>query len=118
MGGWCLRMTCVSPPELYELLNEHVGSSDFRRDVHVALDCCFSAIPLAHLLCNFRESNRLRIMDGFAAAFHDEYAWEVDNLHHGAFTFSKAYPGNAHVDQAVLARAVRQNDESYLRYAL
>jgi hypothetical protein len=60
----------------------------------------------------------ITVVDGFAAAMHDEFAWELNNLGHGALTFSMRYPGNDHVDMDALARAVNENHQSYLRFAL
>lgn len=63
------------------------------------------------------------LIDGFAAAMHDEYAWESEYLRHGALTFSMAARSKAAEerpwsDYSRLARAVREGDEGFLRRAL
>lgn len=42
----------------------------------------------------------------------------VDDLGHGALTFTLSHRGNAHVDDAKLARAVEEGDRAYIASAL
>lgn len=84
----------------------------------VVLDSCFSGRSLARMLLHPLHSSHFLLIDGFAAALHDEFAWELDSLGHGALTFTMRNRGNAHIDQNRLARAVEEQDEEYLRLAL
>lgn len=84
----------------------------------VVLDCCFSGRTLAELLLHPFHGLHYFLIDGFAAALHDELAWELEAWGHGALTFTMRNPGNGHVDRKRLARAVEENDEEYLRLAL
>jgi hypothetical protein len=109
----------LSPDELAELAAASVDPNPpAKRRLGLVFDSCFSALTLARIMLHPFRRSRLLITDGFAAAMHDELAWELDSLGHGALTFSMANRGNAHVDRDRLAKAVEQGDEIYLRLAL
>lgn len=109
----------LSPDELMEVIAASIKANPLRRRrVGFVFDSCFSGRTLARIIVHPLHGDRISIPDGFAAALHDESAWEFDFLQHGAFTFTMANPGNAHVDHDRLAKAVEQGDERYLRLAL
>jgi hypothetical protein len=108
-----------SPDELIELIAATVDPNPpKRRRLGLVFDSCFSGLTLARIIVHPAHGSRVSIPDGFAAALHDEFAWELDSLGHGALTFTMQNPGNAHVDRNRLAKAVEQGDEAYLRLAL
>lgn len=109
----------LAPEELAELIAVSIESnSAMRRRLALVFDSCFSGLTLARIMLHPLHGARLSILDGFAAAMHDELAWEIDALGHGALTFTLANPGNAHVDADRLAQAVERRNETYLRLAL
>lgn len=109
----------LTSDELVELIAASVEPDPpIRRRLGLVFDSCFSGLTLARIMLHPLHGSRVSILDGFAAAMHDELAWEIDALGHGALTFTMANPGNAHVDRDRLARAVEQGDERYLRLAL
>ncbi len=117
-GSLVLSDNHLAPQELVDAV---VGAtrSKRRQALGIVLDCCFSGRALAEIICSDEHATGLILVeDGFAAALHDEEAFEIDSLNHGALTFTMRYPGNRHVDQSRLARAVNENDDEYLRYAL
>jgi hypothetical protein len=110
----------LSPDEILETIRESTPAPTAYRWLRLAvvLDSCFSGRTLARTLLHPLHSSHFLLIDGFAAALHDEFAWELDSLGHGALTFTMRNPGNAHVDRNRLARAVEERDEEYLRFAL
>lgn len=110
----------LSPDEILETIAESSPAPANHTCLRLAvvLDCCFSGRTLARTLLHRLHSTHFLLIDGFAAALHDELAWELDSLGHGALTFTMRNRGNAHVDQNRLARAVEEQDEEYLRLAL
>jgi hypothetical protein len=108
----------LSAAELVDAIASTTHRTAPRRKLGIVLDCCHSGLALAEILTSREHRRTLLVVDGFAAALHDEYAFELDQLGHGALTFAMKNPGNAHVDPARLAKAVNEGDESYLRFAL
>ncbi len=118
-GALVLADAELSPDEIAETIVEYTWPREQNSlRFSVVLDSCFSGKTLAKLLVHPFHGEHYLLIDGFAAALHDEYAWELEELEHGAFTFTMRNPGNAHVDRNRLARAVNENDETYLRLAL
>jgi hypothetical protein len=108
----------LSPDELIEQIDALISSTAPKRKARFVFDCCFSGLTLARIMVHPLHGPRISIPDAFAAALHDELAWELDSLGHGALTFTLRYPGNQHVDQSRLARSVEEGDDAYLRLAL
>lgn len=118
-GDLVLADGALSPDELAELVTASVDPNPpAKRRLGLVLDSCFSGLTLARIMLHPLRRSQLLITDGFAAAMHDELAWELDALGHGALTFTMANRRNAHVDRDRLAKAVEQGDETYLRLAL
>lgn len=89
-----------------------------KRRLALVLDSCHSGRTLVEVLAEQVAQGDFLLVDGFAACLHDESAWEIDYLGHGALTFAMGNRGNAHVDGAKLARAFLGDDREYLRFAL
>lgn len=115
-GTLQLSDSLLSVEELAEIIVARAGG--LRRLVGLVLDCCYSGLALAQLLTHPQHGRAFTVVDGFAASLHNEVAWELDSLSHGALTFTMKHPGNAHVESERLARAVDQGDDEYLRLAL
>lgn len=109
----------LSPDDIMELIAASVDPNPpTRRRLGLVFDSCFAGLTLARIMVHPLHHDLISIPDGFAAALHDEVAWELPSLGHGALTFTMRNPGNAHVDRNALAEAVEQGNESYLRLAL
>lgn len=109
----------LSPDEFIEFVAATVDPNPpRRRRLGLVFDSCFSGLTLARIMVHPLHGEQVSISDGFAAALHDELAWELASLGHGALTFTMRNRGNAHVDRNVLAKAVEQGNEAYLRLAL
>jgi hypothetical protein len=108
----------LSATELVDSIVAPMSSAKYTRRIGVVFDSCYSGLTLAQLLLHPETGRHISLRDGFAAALHDEGAWELDHLGHGALTFTMKNAGNAHVDFSKLARAVQENDQKYLRLAL
>lgn len=118
-GNLVLANGEFAPDELAEQIAASVESNPpVRRRLGLVFDSCYSGLTLARIMLHPLHGSRLSIPDGFAAAMHDELAWEIPALGHGALTFAMANPGNAHVDEGRLAQAVELGDDTYLRLAL
>jgi hypothetical protein len=118
-GELVLADAKLSPDEIAETIAECTWTREQTSlRLAVVLDSCFSGRTLAKLLLHRFHGTHYLLIDGFAAALHDELAWELEALSHGALTFTMRNRGNAHVDQNRLARAVQEQDEDYLRFAL
>lgn len=117
-GNLVLADSDLSPDSLVEVIAATVDPNPSKRRLGLVLDSCFSGLALARIIVHPLHHELISIPDGFAATLHDELAWELDSLGHGAFTFTMQNRGNAHVDENVLAKAVQQGDEAYLRLAL
>ena len=118
-GELVLADAKFSPDEIAETIVECTWTRDQTSlRLAVILDSCFSGKTLSKLILHRFHSTQYLLIDGFAAALHDEVAWELEALGHGALTFAMSNPGNHHVDQSRLARAVQENDQAYLRLAL
>lgn len=84
----------LSPDELMELIAASISpNSSKRRHLGLVFDSCFSGLTLARLMVHPLHGDLISIVDGFAAALHDELAWELDSLGHGALTFTMRNPG-------------------------
>lgn len=118
-GELVLADDSLSADEIAKTIVEHTWTGhEPRLRLSVVLDCCFSGRTLAELILHPFHGLHYLLIDGFAAALHDELAWELEAWGHGALTFTMRNPGNVHVDPKRLARAVEENDEQYLRLAL
>jgi len=103
------------------LLSPARANSDKRR-LSLVLDCCHAGRTLAEVVLDQRQRTDFLLIDGFAASMHDEVAWEVDLLGHGALTFAMGGRPTGYPDTAAqhtrLAQAVKEGDEDYVRTAL
>lgn len=118
-GDLVLADGSLSPDELVELISTTVDPIPSKpRRLGLVFDSCFSGLTLARIMVHPLHRDLFTIPDGFAAALHDELAWELDHLGYGALTFTMRNTGSKHVDRNSLAKAVEQNDEAYLRLAL
>jgi hypothetical protein len=116
-GGLCVTDAEVNAQDLVDAVLAARTSSE-QRYLSLVLDACYSARVLCEVLADERHSTDLLLIDGFAASLHDEAAWELERLGHGALTFAMRNRGNRHVDRGRFARAVKTNDEAFLRFAL
>lgn len=117
-GGLVLNDGEIGGDELLDAILSGSQGLPGKRRLGLVFDSCHSGRTLAQVFMDPRHTVDFLLIDGFAASLHDELAWELEELEHGALTFSRRNRGNAHVDQARLARAARTGDESYLRFAL
>lgn len=118
-GELVLVDASISADEITNTIVEHTWTGhEPRLRLSVVLDCCFAGRTLAELILHPFHGLHYLLIDGFAAALHDELAWELEAWGHGALTFTMRNPGNAHVDPNRLARAVENGDLEYLRLAL
>jgi len=117
-GSWVLRDGVFTAPQLIQILTESWKVTSDALRVDLFIDACFAGAFLAEAIASRSVDSCVRIRDAHLACLHDESAWEMSSLHHGALTFVLKHPGNAHVDSARLARAVDEGDEQYIRASL
>jgi hypothetical protein len=93
-----------------------------KRRLSLILDACHAGRMLAEIVTDERQRTDFLLIDGFGASMHDELAWEVDVLGHGALSFAMGARPTGYPDpsaqHARLAQAVRKGDEDYVRTAL
>ena len=117
-GAWVLPNGVFSATDLTELLCKYLPEKDFgRRSVDLFLDSCFSGAFLAEFLAaqSHPDYQGVHVYDAFAATMPDEEAWEIDDLGHGAFTYTLKNRGNGNYLQSDLARAVNNNEIQAIR---
>ena len=122
-GGLVVRDGEIGGREVVDAILDAPRRTKTKRRLALVLDSCHSGATLAEVLLDDRSRTDFLLIDGFAAALHDEYAWEMDYLGHGALTFSMATgrnrdPADSRADEKRLARAVRDGDEPAIRKAL
>lgn len=117
-GALVLRDGEITAGELLHLLAlKHPRHDGTELGVELMLDSCYSAAFLAEFIAESQDT-LVSPRDSWAASLHNEIAWELDELGHGALSFSLLFPGNAHVDHDALAHAIHVGDEKYIRMAL
>ena len=117
-GAWVLPSSNFTATDLTAMLSEYLPAKEFgHRSVDLFLDSCFSGAFLAEFLASQSQPNYsgVHVYDAFAATMPDEEAWEIDDLEHGAFTYTLKNQGNRHYSQDELAQAVKTNDIPALR---
>lgn len=117
-GALSLRDRSVAIDEIIDVVAANVVPGVKRLRISLVFDCCFSGYGLARFVTHPEHGRSYLVIDGFAAALHDEKAYELTSLQHGVLTYAMKNRGNAHVDTAQLAWAVNNNDDRILRAAL
>jgi hypothetical protein len=117
-GALVLKDGQIVASDLVRLLVQssprHDGTS---LGVELFLDSCYSAAFLAEFVAA-SDDTIIAPRDMWAASLHDELAWELDELGHGALTFAVLMQGNGYVDHDALAYAVHTGEDRYIRMAL
>ncbi len=123
-GRLVVRDGALSASELLDAVLEPQRENRVKRRLALVLDSCHSGLTLTQVVVDKRQETDFLLIDGFAACMHDELAWELDLLGHGALSCSMgAKPAvmagsDIRDEHARLAKAVREGDEEYLRAAL
>jgi hypothetical protein len=120
-GALVLKDGEITGDQLAEVVAKDLPDDGAERGVELLLDSCFAGAFLADFLSasTFPSlRNKITPRDIWAASLHDELAWELPELSHGALIFTLKNPGNAHVDFWKLGEAVHDNDQDYIRMAL
>lgn len=117
-GNLVLKDGTLSPCRLLEL---QVGDMHHRRGgqrtLGVWLDSCYSGAFLLRLALEAFEEN-FRFDEGLASCLPDEMCFEMDTLEHGVFTYTRLYPGNAHVERERFNQAILENNPDDLAKGL
>ena len=110
----------LSPTRLLELQAGEIGpGTGGQRTIGVWLDSCYSGAFLLRLaLAAFEDFEGFRLDEGLASCLPDETCGETAILEHGVFTYTRLHPGNSHVDQERLNRAILDNDPDELAKGL
>jgi hypothetical protein len=106
--------------DLMALLSRRTPGSPISRRLGVVLDSCYSGLTLARMLTHEAHTRDALLVDAFAAAMHDEQAWEIPDLGHGALTYAMTAANEKFVigGDDELALAVETQDEAAMRRKL
>ena len=115
-GAWSLRDAVVTARDVMELLAPIGRVAGGKLGLELMLDSCFSGAFFCELML-LETSAPIVARDMAIGALPSQEAWELDELGHGAHTFAFLNRGNAHVNQEMLAEAVRRKDDAYVRLA-
>jgi hypothetical protein len=112
----------ISANDMIDALLSPSRVNSEKRRLSLVLDSCHAGRTLAEVVIDERQRTDFLLIDGFGASMHDEVAWELDLLGHGALTFAMGgrpmgYP-DVSGQHARLAKAVREGDEDHVRTAL
>ncbi len=115
-GAWALNGGDLGGRDLVELLGPLAQVAGGDLGLELALDSCHSGAFFAHLLEEEQDAP-FTARDMYISSLPEEVSWELEELGHGVMAFTLLNRGNAHVDQRRLARAVRDRDDAYVRFA-
>ena len=112
-GNLILKDGCLSPTRFLRVQSGDVGTHlREKRTLGVWLDSCYSGAFLIRLALDAGGKTPGFVLDeGLASCLPDEQCFEMKNLEHGVFTYTRLYPGNQHVDSERFNRAILQNDQ-------
>jgi hypothetical protein len=102
--------------ELADAVAGRFGDRHHRLGIELLLDSCYSGAFLIDFVSHAPPNVVLR--DCYLACLHDQCAWEMEELGHGAMTFTLKHPGNSNANPARLATAVRMKDNAAIAAAL
>ncbi|WP_158838849.1 hypothetical protein [Streptomyces sp. NRRL S-1022] len=115
-GDLVLADAKLSPDQLMCWLAERQTLDGPSRKLQLVLDSCYSGMTLAQLMCHESHRTRVLLVDAFAAAMHDEKAWELTSLGHGALSYSMASVNSLNIGgNPNLALAIEIQDEEEIR---
>lgn len=124
-GQLVVRDGVISAREILDAVLAPSRANGEKRRLSLVLDSCYSGRTLAEVVVDERQASDFLLIDGFAACMHDEVAWELDLLGHGALSFAmgartdaRKGPDASTHDQTSLARAVRERNDAATRAAL
>jgi hypothetical protein len=120
-GALVLKDGDLTGAQLAEMIAANVEEGSHGRGVELLLDSCFAGAFMADFLaasCSPDMQDKIHPREMWIASLHDELAWELPELSHGALVFTLKNPGNAHADHWKLGEAVHNRDEQYVRMAL
>lgn len=107
-GAWMLKDGKISAEQLLgEISNSY--SRETRLHLNVTLDSCFASRFLISLMVACQNHPIIGTYECYASSLPDEKSFELALLGHGAFSFTRLYQGNAHVDRRQLAKAIDNN---------
>ena len=109
-GYLVLKDGLLSPDRFLDLQAEDVRSVNANRLLRVWMDSCYSGAFLLRLAIAAFDDDRFTLDDGLASSLPDEESLEMDLLGHGIFTYTRLYPGNAHVDTTRFNQAILRDD--------
>ena len=108
-GNLILRDGTLSPHRLLDLQAKDVQGG--MRRIGVNLDSCYSGAFLIHLVNHaFDDFEGFRFDGSLASCLPNEESYEMDDLKHGVFTYTRVYAGNQHVDNRRFSQAILDND--------
>ncbi len=117
-GAWVLRDGQVSGSELVEMVGSRVSADDEPRGIGLILDSCYAGAFMAHVLAeSWGDLWNVSPRDMLAGALHNELAWELAHLGHGALTYS-IIARQSYVDEGELAQSIAGRDDALVRAAL
>lgn len=106
----------LSADDLMISLARRTPGSRIGRRLGVVLDSCYSGLTLARLITHEAHRREALLVDAFAAAMHDEMAWEVGDLGHGALTYAMTARRPLTIGgDSELALAIETQDEMAIR---
>ncbi|MER6474596.1 hypothetical protein, partial [Streptomyces collinus] len=115
-GDLVLADAKLSPDQLMSWLAERETQEGPSRKLQLVLDSCYSGMTLARLICCESNLTGVLLVDAFAAAMHDEKAWELTSLGHGALTYTMATAQSLNIGgNSDLALAIEIQDEEEIR---
>jgi hypothetical protein len=117
-GAWVLRDGQLAGSELVEMVGSRSRADDEPRGIGLVLDSCFGGAFMAHVLASsWRPSWNVVPRDMWVASLHNELAWELPHLGHGALTYS-LLARRSYFDEKELAQAVAQREDALVRSVL
>ncbi|MEJ7576792.1 MAG: hypothetical protein WKF74_07295 [Pyrinomonadaceae bacterium] len=89
-GAWVLKDGVADGIELSEKVAASLQPNARRCRIDLILDSCFAGAFFADFLSHNWTSldERIFVCDAFGAALDNEFAWELDEYEHGAFTYA------------------------------
>ncbi len=119
-GNLVLRDGRLSPTQFLTIQADDVAvNSACKRTIGVWLDSCYSGTFLIHLAIQaFENFEGFRLDEGLASCLPGEKCFEMNLLEHGVFTYTRLYPGNAHIDREHFNKAILENNEAEIAKGL
>lgn len=114
-GSLVIKDHVLTAKELIYLMSVPLNPSQGKRGLSFILDSCYAGSFLINIVLELEHNGcRIKLFDAKVSSMHDEKAWELEFLEHGAFTFTFLNPGNGYVNNIEFTRAIEKQDHRLL----